>query len=49
MKEQQVPVQEVKEKKQYVAPRLSTHGDVAKLTHSFNWPPITPGSEIILR
>ena len=49
MKEQQVTVQEVKEKKQYVAPKLSTHGDVAKLTQSFTWPPICPGSEIVLR
>jgi len=38
-----------KQKKEYVAPKLSTHGDVAKLTQVFQWPPIGPGSGIVLR
>lgn len=47
--EKQVKVQDVKQKKAYTAPKLQTHGDVAKLTQSFNWPPIAPGSGIVLR
>lgn len=47
--EKRLMAQEVKEKKQYVTPKLSTHGDVAKLTQHFTWPPISPGSEIVLR
>jgi hypothetical protein len=44
--EKMIQVPAVKEKKQYVAPKLSTHGDVAKLTQMFTWPPTAPGSHI---
>ncbi|HEY8751235.1 MAG TPA: hypothetical protein VIM11_24840 [Tepidisphaeraceae bacterium] len=47
--EKSIKVQEVSQKKEYVAPKLSTHGDVAKLTQHFAWPPKGPGSEIVLR
>jgi hypothetical protein len=38
-------------KKGYAAPKLTTHGDVAKLTQHFNFPigPITPGSNLFPR
>jgi hypothetical protein len=44
--EKAIKVQEVKQQKEYVAPKLSTHGDVAKLTQKFTWPPTGPGSEL---
>ena len=37
-----------KQKKEYVAPKFSTHGDVAKLTQTFQWP-VGPISGIVLR
>jgi hypothetical protein len=48
MKEVQIPAKQDSQKKAYVAPKLTTHGDVAKLTQSFNFPigPIAPGSNL---
>jgi hypothetical protein len=46
---EQIKAQELKTKKEYSAPRLSTHGDVAKLTEMFDWHPVQPGSNIVLK
>jgi len=51
MKEVQKPAKTDSKKKAYVAPKLSTHGDVAKLTLNRNMPtgPINLGSNLFWR